>query len=258
MGKTRYEELTGRLEDLQKRRAGLLEKAATEAEAAAEALSRGEEPPEAHDYSKETSVVEAAIGKVKRELKSPEVVREFVNTKMDAIEKQRQAAQKEIAPYSQKLEKAREQLKAAEEEFYKANSRVNVTLNRLQDEERKLQRLLDEAEPEDAEDSIVADPAKVERYLGELREGKRKTIIVGMDEELDKAVRIYDSEVKAIHDWARRAEVSRKASGTTPVPPECMGHYSRERIKVLTQQAPGAGGPFNTASPGVRTVKVPI
>ena len=93
-----------------------------------------------------------------------------------------------------------------EEEFYKVNSRVNAVLNRLQDEDNKLQRLLDEVEADGDDGPVIADPAKVERYLGELRDGKRKTIIAGMDEELDKAVRIYESEVRAIRDWAKEQE----------------------------------------------------
>jgi len=258
MGKTRYEELSVRLQELRERLSALHDKSAMEREKAAEALSRGEDPPSLKDYTQEISTVESAVRKVEQALKERDVIQEHVDIKRAEIEKQRQEVQRDLAPYAKKLENAKEQLKAVEEEFYKVNSRVNLTLNRLQDEERKLQRLLEEAEPDGDDSPIIADPAKVERYLGELREGKRKSIIVGMDEELDKAVRIYESEVKAIRDWAKRAGVSRKASGVTPVPPECVKHYPKERIKVLTQQAPGAGGPFNTASPGVRTVKVPI
>jgi len=228
--KTNFERLQGRLQELEQKRAGLVELAGKEVQEAAQALAIGNPAKVSKDMTHQVELMDVAIMLVKEDLQAAEA--EHIKTQLAKIEKQRELANKErLAAYAvwQTAETAYQQ---ARQKWNAAAWENDSACRKLDSQAEPLLTRLAEIEP--AVDEIPA-TRTVEAWLDDLRSGKLKNqIMPGMDQNLDAALPIYNNETAVIKEWVRQDKLARKAHGGTVKPPECVKHYTKKRIQELT------------------------
>lgn len=116
----------------------------------------------------------------------------------------------------------------------------------LNDKKIVLQSQLESAvlpeEPAPANEEAVTD------YLRQLREGKAKFTIEGINPAFDEAYRIYEKEKETLQRWAKDALRGSRSTGKYPdLPPEAK-HYSKERLKEIISTVHGAQKLFGVLS----------
>ena len=235
VSRTRYEELKDRLARLEAEREQLAAEVREQRQRAATALAEGRPVPvEGPDYDRELSMLEDAIGRVKADLADPGVVREYVEARMGAIQRERSDLDRALEPYRKAVHDARARLDEAERRLSQAEYGQTARREALDREAMELRLMADRAEESEDAREHAADPDRVASLLASLRAGDIRTVITGRDPDMDRAYELYEREKTELRRWVSLRAASLRVSGESPAPPECARHYSRERLRELT------------------------
>lgn len=235
VSRTRYEELRDRLVRLEAERDRLAAEAQEQRQRAAKALSEGwPVPVERLDYERELATLDDAIGRMKADMAAPAVVAEYVEARMGAIQRERADLERALEPYRKAVLEARSRLEEAERRLAHAEHGQAGRREALDREAWELRLMADRAEQSEDAREHVPDPDRVAAILASLRAGDIRTVVTGRDPDMDRAYEQYERERAALRRWASARAASLKVSGESPTPPECVQHYSKERLRELT------------------------
>lgn len=235
VSRTRYEELMSRLRRLGAEREQLATEVQEHRQRAATALAEGRPVPvERLDYERELAMLEDAIARVKADMAAPGVVREYVEARMEAIQRERSDLDRALEPFRKAVHDARARLDEAERRLAHAEYGQMARREALDRAAMELRLMADRAELRETGEQPPPDPDRVASILASLRAGDIRTVVTGHDPDMDRAYEMYERERAALRRWASARAASLRASGESPAPPECARHYSRERLRELT------------------------
>ena len=237
MDKTRYEQISERLESLRAAHKELVEERQRVEQEEVEALTEGRPVPvNNRDYDREISRLEQAIEATEKQLQDPQVVLEWIEAQEAALAQERQRLDAELAPLRQEVARLQAELKAAESNLAAAQTRQQARREAIAREEREL-RIRRHAVEMELEAPPTVNPERVAELLNDLRSGKIRSWIRGQDPDLDAAVATFEDEVKQLREWKSRPRLVSGFFGETDLTtaPACAQFYSEERIRELTR-----------------------
>ena len=234
VSRTRYEELGERLRRLEAEREQLAAEAQQHRQRAATALAEGRPVPvEGPDYDRELATLEDAIARVKTDMGDPKVVREYVEARMGAIQRERSDLERALEPYRKAVLEARARLEEAERRLSQAEYGQTARREALDREAMELRLMVDRAEQSEDAREHAPDPDRVAAILASLRAGDIRTVVTGRDPDMDRAYELYERERAALRRWASARTAALRVSGESPTTPACARHYSKERLSEL-------------------------
>lgn len=230
--------MKAQIERLQERRRELLAKLAAQEQEAAKALLEGREAPPPDDRLKsEIERLDRAIELGQEQLAALE---------LDRIYEDLAALRREEERLTAELQQARKPLEEAEKAFREAEAAFGEVHNRISRRLDELARKRMSLEAEAQKLTAVVDPVMIEdavpKFLESFRKGEITTFIQGLDPAQDKAFELYQAEVREIQAWARKDALSRTTTGERIAPPECVAHYTKERLQEIINKAQAKGG----------------